>query len=164
METLLVSAGTQKTVRRFSSFCEKHAPSHYRNESLNQSWCSWCSLFQRPLTAVVSLGLGGGQMEERVLIGVQNNSTFLECIPKSQQAQIQWYIQRPGSERREEVRERTRLPAGTHAPHKPYPVCLKSGGGPFIIFSSGYCTWGVAFFACQVTGKVMCYWKQSSLT
>lgn len=46
-----------------------------------------------------------GSVEERVLFGVQSNSTFLECIPKSQQAQIQWYIQRPGSERREEVRE-----------------------------------------------------------
>uniref|UniRef100_A0A8C4IEZ7 Sema domain, immunoglobulin domain (Ig), short basic domain, secreted, (semaphorin) 3D n=1 Tax=Dicentrarchus labrax TaxID=13489 RepID=A0A8C4IEZ7_DICLA len=46
-----------------------------------------------------------GPAEERVLFGVQSNSTFLECIPKSQQAQIRWYIQRPGSERREEVRE-----------------------------------------------------------
>ncbi|XP_075945995.1 semaphorin-3D [Anarhichas minor] len=48
--------------------------------------------------------LAGGRVEERVLYGVQSNSTFLECIPKSQQAQIQWYIQRLGSERREEVR------------------------------------------------------------
>ncbi|XP_070763846.1 semaphorin-3D isoform X1 [Enoplosus armatus] len=48
--------------------------------------------------------LVGGRVEERVLFGVQSNSTFLECIPKSQQAQIRWYIQRPGSERREEVR------------------------------------------------------------
>uniref|UniRef100_A0A3Q3G7H2 Sema domain, immunoglobulin domain (Ig), short basic domain, secreted, (semaphorin) 3D n=1 Tax=Labrus bergylta TaxID=56723 RepID=A0A3Q3G7H2_9LABR len=32
------------------------------------------------------------------------NSTFLECIPKSQQARIRWYKQRPGSERLEEVR------------------------------------------------------------
>ncbi|XP_061577955.1 semaphorin-3D isoform X2 [Cololabis saira] len=44
-----------------------------------------------------------GRAEERVLFGVQNNSTFLECLPKSQQAQIRWYKQRPGSERREEV-------------------------------------------------------------
>ncbi|KAA8590188.1 hypothetical protein FQN60_014122 [Etheostoma spectabile] len=48
--------------------------------------------------------LVGGQVEERVLYGVQSNSTFLECIPKSQQALIRWYIQRHGSERREEVR------------------------------------------------------------
>uniref|UniRef100_A0A3Q3G6Z4 Sema domain, immunoglobulin domain (Ig), short basic domain, secreted, (semaphorin) 3D n=1 Tax=Labrus bergylta TaxID=56723 RepID=A0A3Q3G6Z4_9LABR len=42
--------------------------------------------------------------EQRVLYGVQSNSTFLECIPKSQQARIRWYKQRPGSERLEEVR------------------------------------------------------------
>lgn len=45
-----------------------------------------------------------GRVEERVLYGVQTNSTFLECIPKSQQAQIRWYIQRPRTERKEEVR------------------------------------------------------------
>ncbi|KAM4553782.1 semaphorin-3D [Fundulus diaphanus] len=47
---------------------------------------------------------GGGNVEERVLFGVENNSTFLECIPKSQQAQIRWYMQKLGSERREEVK------------------------------------------------------------
>uniref|UniRef100_A0A096LUP1 Sema domain, immunoglobulin domain (Ig), short basic domain, secreted, (semaphorin) 3D n=1 Tax=Poecilia formosa TaxID=48698 RepID=A0A096LUP1_POEFO len=47
---------------------------------------------------------GGGNVEERVLFGVQNNSTFLECIPKTQQAQIRWYMQKLGSERREEVK------------------------------------------------------------
>lgn len=61
-----------------------------------------------------SLGLRGGQVEERVLFGVQSNSTFLECIPKSQQAQIRWYIQRQGSERRDEVRECTHLHTCTH--------------------------------------------------
>nr|XP_057930705.1 semaphorin-3D isoform X1 [Doryrhamphus excisus] len=48
--------------------------------------------------------LGMGQVEERVLFGVQSNSTFLECIPKSQQAQIRWFVRRTGSEHREEVR------------------------------------------------------------
>uniref|UniRef100_A0A669C7M1 Sema domain, immunoglobulin domain (Ig), short basic domain, secreted, (semaphorin) 3D n=1 Tax=Oreochromis niloticus TaxID=8128 RepID=A0A669C7M1_ORENI len=43
-------------------------------------------------------------VEEKILFGVQSNSTLLECIPKSQQARIRWYMQRPGSERREEVR------------------------------------------------------------
>ncbi|XP_031593120.1 semaphorin-3D [Oreochromis aureus] len=47
---------------------------------------------------------GTGSVEEKILFGVQSNSTFLECIPKSQQARIRWYMQRPGSERREEVR------------------------------------------------------------
>uniref|UniRef100_A0A674NKP4 Sema domain, immunoglobulin domain (Ig), short basic domain, secreted, (semaphorin) 3D n=1 Tax=Takifugu rubripes TaxID=31033 RepID=A0A674NKP4_TAKRU len=49
---------------------------------------------------------------ERLLFGVQSNSTFLECIPKSQQAKIQWNIQRPGSERKEEVRERHKTEYG----------------------------------------------------
>lgn len=48
--------------------------------------------------------LGTGSVEEKILFGVQSNSTFLECIPKSQQARIRWYMQRPESERREEVR------------------------------------------------------------
>nr|XP_015820115.2 semaphorin-3D isoform X1 [Nothobranchius furzeri] len=48
--------------------------------------------------------LGGGQVEEKVLFGVQNNSTFLECVPKSPQAQIRWYVQNPGSEHRDEVK------------------------------------------------------------
>ncbi|KAJ3596162.1 hypothetical protein NHX12_002571, partial [Muraenolepis orangiensis] len=48
-------------------------------------------------------GVGGGRAEERVLFGVQNNSTFLECIPKSQQAQIRWYLQRPGTEHRDQA-------------------------------------------------------------
>ncbi|XP_005939343.1 semaphorin-3D [Haplochromis burtoni] len=48
--------------------------------------------------------LGTGSVEEKILFGVQSNSTFLECIPKSQQARIRWYMQRLESERREEVR------------------------------------------------------------
>ncbi|CAG5958105.1 unnamed protein product, partial [Menidia menidia] len=48
--------------------------------------------------------LGGGQVEDKVIFGVESNSSFLECIPKSQQAQIRWYIQRPGTDHREEVR------------------------------------------------------------
>uniref|UniRef100_H2UGZ1 Sema domain, immunoglobulin domain (Ig), short basic domain, secreted, (semaphorin) 3D n=1 Tax=Takifugu rubripes TaxID=31033 RepID=H2UGZ1_TAKRU len=48
----------------------------------------------------------GTTCSERLLFGVQSNSTFLECIPKSQQAKIQWNIQRPGSERKEELDDR----------------------------------------------------------
>lgn len=67
----------------------------------------WFIFFLGFITYVLSLGLVGGRLEERVLYGVQSNSTFLECIPKSQQAQIRWYIQRLGSERKEEVRKCT---------------------------------------------------------
>lgn len=38
-----------------------------------------------------------------MIFGIEFNSTFLECIPKSQQASIRWYIQRSGEEHREEV-------------------------------------------------------------
>lgn len=69
------------------------------------------------MTVLFPLGVVGGRVEERVLFGVQSNSTFLECIPKSQQAQIRWYIQRAGSERREEVRECARLHTHTHTHH-----------------------------------------------
>uniref|UniRef100_A0A3P8R3P7 Sema domain, immunoglobulin domain (Ig), short basic domain, secreted, (semaphorin) 3D n=1 Tax=Astatotilapia calliptera TaxID=8154 RepID=A0A3P8R3P7_ASTCA len=48
--------------------------------------------------------LGTGSVEEKILFGVQSNSTFFECIPKSQQARIRWYMQKLESERREEVR------------------------------------------------------------
>lgn len=42
--------------------------------------------------------------DEKVIFGIEFNSTFLECIPKSQQqASIKWYIQRSGDEHREEV-------------------------------------------------------------
>ncbi|XP_004839830.1 semaphorin-3D isoform X1 [Heterocephalus glaber] len=40
--------------------------------------------------------------DEKVIFGVEFNSTFLECVPKSQQASIKWYIQQAGEEHREE--------------------------------------------------------------
>lgn len=46
----------------------------------------------------------GKGVEEKILFGIENNSTFLECVAKSQQAQIHWYFQRTGSEHREEVK------------------------------------------------------------
>uniref|UniRef100_A0AAQ4QEU5 Sema domain, immunoglobulin domain (Ig), short basic domain, secreted, (semaphorin) 3D n=1 Tax=Gasterosteus aculeatus aculeatus TaxID=481459 RepID=A0AAQ4QEU5_GASAC len=39
--------------------------------------------------------LVGGRLEERVLYGVQSNSTFLECIPKSQQGQTRSHTSLP---------------------------------------------------------------------
>lgn len=41
--------------------------------------------------------------EERVVYGAENNSTFLECIPRSPQATVTWLLQR--DDRKEEVRE-----------------------------------------------------------
>lgn len=45
----------------------------------------------------------GKGVVEKLVFAVQNNSTFLECVAKSQQAEIQWYFQRVGSEHREQV-------------------------------------------------------------
>ncbi|XP_064785916.1 semaphorin-3D [Oncorhynchus masou masou] len=53
--------------------------------------------------------LRGGRVEERTMFGVENNSTFLECLPKSQQTTTRWFIHRPGAEHREEVRPDDRV-------------------------------------------------------
>ncbi|KAL0968320.1 hypothetical protein UPYG_G00265300 [Umbra pygmaea] len=47
--------------------------------------------------------------EEKIMFGVVNNSTFLECLPKSQLATIRWFIHRQGGEHREEVRPDDRV-------------------------------------------------------
>ncbi|KAJ8250116.1 hypothetical protein COCON_G00233320 [Conger conger] len=47
--------------------------------------------------------------EELVIFGVERNSTFLECVSKSQQARVRWFLQRSGSERREEVKPDERV-------------------------------------------------------
>ncbi len=39
--------------------------------------------------------------EDKVVYGTENNSTFLECVPRSPQATISWLVQRDG--RKEEV-------------------------------------------------------------
>ncbi|XP_075455668.1 semaphorin-3D [Ascaphus truei] len=47
--------------------------------------------------------------EEKVIFGIEFNSTFLECIPKSQQASISWFIQRTGEEHQEEITSDERI-------------------------------------------------------
>ncbi|KAH0516290.1 Semaphorin-3D [Microtus ochrogaster] len=47
--------------------------------------------------------------DEKVIFGIEFNSTFLECIPKSQQASVKWYIQRSGEEHREELKPDERI-------------------------------------------------------
>uniref|UniRef100_A0A3B4BHI8 Sema domain, immunoglobulin domain (Ig), short basic domain, secreted, (semaphorin) 3D n=1 Tax=Periophthalmus magnuspinnatus TaxID=409849 RepID=A0A3B4BHI8_9GOBI len=48
-------------------------------------------------------------VEEKLIFGIEKNSTFLECVAKSQQAQILWTFQRAGSERREEIKADDRM-------------------------------------------------------
>ncbi|KAM9227661.1 semaphorin-3G [Leptosomus discolor] len=48
-------------------------------------------------------------VEEKVLYGAENNSTFLECTPRSPQASVQWFVQRPPDEQRDEVKTDERI-------------------------------------------------------
>ncbi|NXN96949.1 SEM3G protein, partial [Rhinopomastus cyanomelas] len=48
-------------------------------------------------------------IEEKVLYGVEDNSTFLECVPRSPQASVQWFVQRPPDEQRDEVKTDKRI-------------------------------------------------------
>ncbi|XP_015262544.1 PREDICTED: semaphorin-3D [Gekko japonicus] len=48
-------------------------------------------------------------VDEKVIFGIEFNSTFLECIPKSQQASIRWFIQHSGEEHREELKPDERI-------------------------------------------------------
>ncbi|KAL7871057.1 hypothetical protein SRHO_G00085540 [Serrasalmus rhombeus] len=51
----------------------------------------------------------GKNVEEKVQYGVESNSSFLECVPKSQQAQIRWFIQRAGADHRQEIKPDERV-------------------------------------------------------
>ncbi|NXG75047.1 SEM3G protein, partial [Baryphthengus martii] len=48
-------------------------------------------------------------VEKKVLYGAEDNSTFLECVPRSLQASVQWFVQRPPDEQREEVKTDDRI-------------------------------------------------------
>uniref|UniRef100_A0AAR2KBH0 Sema domain-containing protein n=1 Tax=Pygocentrus nattereri TaxID=42514 RepID=A0AAR2KBH0_PYGNA len=52
---------------------------------------------------------GESNIEEKVQYGVESNSSFLECVPKSQQAQIRWFIQRAGADHRQEIKPDERV-------------------------------------------------------
>ncbi|XP_069766106.1 semaphorin-3ab [Narcine bancroftii] len=42
-------------------------------------------------------------MEAKIIYGVENSTTFLECVPKSQQALALWHFQRQNEEQKEEI-------------------------------------------------------------
>uniref|UniRef100_A0A803Y4B7 Semaphorin 3G n=1 Tax=Meleagris gallopavo TaxID=9103 RepID=A0A803Y4B7_MELGA len=48
-------------------------------------------------------------LTEKVLYGMEHNSTFLECVPRSPQASVQWFVQRPPDEQRDEVKTDERV-------------------------------------------------------
>lgn len=47
--------------------------------------------------------------EEKVIFGVQNNSTFLECHPLSPQTKIRWLVQRSNTIALEEVLGKSKI-------------------------------------------------------
>ncbi|XP_059795837.1 semaphorin-3G isoform X2 [Balaenoptera ricei] len=60
--------------------------------------------------------LGQSQEEETAglvatttVYGTEHNSTFLECLPKSPQATVHWFLQRPGDERPDQVKTDERI-------------------------------------------------------
>nr|XP_033815307.1 semaphorin-3D [Geotrypetes seraphini]XP_033815308.1 semaphorin-3D [Geotrypetes seraphini]XP_033815309.1 semaphorin-3D [Geotrypetes seraphini] len=57
----------------------------------------------------VEESIGHEAIDEKVIFGVELNSTFLECIPKSQQASTRWFIRRTGEEYEEEILSEERI-------------------------------------------------------
>ncbi|KAL7982756.1 hypothetical protein Chor_010354 [Crotalus horridus] len=51
----------------------------------------------------------GAGLEEKIIYGVENSSTFLECSPKSQRALVYWQFQKQNEERKEEIKVNDRL-------------------------------------------------------
>lgn len=42
-------------------------------------------------------------MAATTVYGTEHNSTFLECLPKSSQAAVHWFLQRPGGQGPDQV-------------------------------------------------------------
>ncbi|XP_078454904.1 semaphorin-3D-like [Lampetra planeri] len=47
--------------------------------------------------------------EEKIIFGMEHNSTFLECSPKSHQASVVWFIQHSKDEQQEEIKTDSRI-------------------------------------------------------
>ncbi|KAJ0057016.1 hypothetical protein NL108_000850 [Boleophthalmus pectinirostris] len=81
--------------------------------------CADCCLARDPYCAWDGLSCsrfyptGKRNAAEMVQYGVKNNTTFLECIPKSPQASIRWLIQRD-NDRRKEVKLSDRVVSTEH--------------------------------------------------
>ncbi|XP_034354965.1 semaphorin-3G [Arvicanthis niloticus] len=64
--------------------------------------------------AVQCLGQGQSQNKEASglvirVFGTEHNSTFLECLPKSPQAAVRWFLQRPGDKGTDQVKTDERV-------------------------------------------------------
>lgn len=69
------------------------------------SWWSWGSHSSRAEpTSKSPPEETAGLVATSTVYGTEHSSTFLECLPKSPQAAVRWFLQRPGDERPEQVR------------------------------------------------------------
>ncbi|XP_040850943.1 semaphorin-3G [Ochotona curzoniae] len=50
-----------------------------------------------------------GHVVTTTVYGTEHNSTFLECLPKSPQAVVRWFLQRPGDQRPDQVKTDERV-------------------------------------------------------
>ncbi|KAM5231166.1 semaphorin-3G isoform 2-T2 [Hipposideros larvatus] len=50
-----------------------------------------------------------GLLATTTVYGMEHNSTFLECLPKSPQAAVRWFLQRPGDEGPDQVKTDERV-------------------------------------------------------
>ncbi|KAF6735481.1 Semaphorin-3G [Oryzias melastigma] len=84
------------------SSCSRFVPSNkrrYRRQDIRHG---------NPVLQCVDQNLSGLDVtEDRVVYGTENNSTFLECVPRSPQATVTWLIQR--DDHKEEVKQDERV-------------------------------------------------------
>lgn len=70
---------------------------------------------------------GSEKIELKVVYGVENNSTFLECMPSSPQATVKWIMQQKHSQSTKEVRMNTRHTASFHGKMSRLRIICKPG-------------------------------------
>uniref|UniRef100_A0A8C9YKA5 Sema domain, immunoglobulin domain (Ig), short basic domain, secreted, (semaphorin) 3bl n=1 Tax=Sander lucioperca TaxID=283035 RepID=A0A8C9YKA5_SANLU len=78
------------------SLCARYTPNskrRYRRQDIRHG---------NPVLQCVDQNLSGNELFTRVVYGTENNSSFLECVPRSPQATVSWLVQR--DDRKEEVK------------------------------------------------------------
>ncbi|KAK1158527.1 semaphorin-3D-like [Acipenser oxyrinchus oxyrinchus] len=62
-----------------------------------------------PKSQCHDIGDGFDDVEEKVIYGVEMNSTYLECVPRSQQTSIRWTVQHPRADHSHELKNDDRF-------------------------------------------------------
>ncbi|XP_042304344.1 semaphorin-3D-like isoform X2 [Sceloporus undulatus] len=77
--------------------CKPYSLSKKRRSQCLNAWMA------NPTGQCQNAPKGTPLVEEKVIFGVQNNSTFLECLPHSPQTTIRWFVQRSNTATLKEV-------------------------------------------------------------